>query len=300
MTGKLTLSGAPSSAAEGKEALRKILAEANFALVDTFSSQGTQAFFCTRQVKLDSGLEKTIAYLVFRGTEPKDFRDIKSDVRASLKSVEVDGETIQLHSGYHDAFEVVKEDLQAVLRDTAHDQLFITGHSLGGALAIVTTRILASGITGACYTFGAPPVGTIDVQNKLKTPVYEIINEVDIVPRLPNPWAASAIKLFLRLLRLLLKSVTVVEKALASGTWDEKLESFIDAMTKYRHPGYQSYLVGLGNDARLRVNLGGYDRFNMFRKIILKKSFTQFKKLVEDHSIDVYVGKLKVHALRRQ
>jgi triacylglycerol lipase len=297
---RTVLSDTPSSAAEGEAALRKILKEAEFDLIKTFSQEGTQAFFCTRKVKLESGIEKTVAFLVFRGTEPKDFRDIKSDVKAKLKAVDADGEVLLLHSGYLEAFELVRSEIEDVLEKRTYDQLFITGHSLGGALATVTTRILASSITGACYTFGAPPIGTIEVQNTLKTPVYEIINEIDIVPRLPNPWMTGFILFLLRFLRLLAKSVTIIEKALASGTWDERLESFIESMTKYRHSGYVSYLVGTGNAAHLRYNVSSWDRFRWWTLMMWKRRIWQFKKMVSDHSIDEYIAKLKVHALRRQ
>jgi hypothetical protein len=297
---RVVLSTAPSSAAEGEEALKKILQGVDFNLLRTFSCQGTQAFFCTRKVTLESGTEKIIAYLVFRGTEPKDFQDIKADVRAELKEVDVAGEVLLLHRGYFEAFQLVRRELEEVLRDTPSDQLFITGHSLGGALAMVATRILASGITGACYTFGAPPIGTIEIQNNLKTPVYEIINEIDIVPRLPNPWLTTGMLVLLRLFRLIAKSVTVIEKMLASGNWDEKLESFIESMTKYRHPGYVSYLVGSGGEACLRYNVSSFDRLRWFSAMTWKKAFGNFKKMGSDHSIEVYVDKLRVHGLRRQ
>jgi hypothetical protein len=297
---RVVLSSAPSTAAEGQAALGRILKEVEFDLVKTFTVEGTQAFFCTRKVVLESGTPKTLAFLVFRGTEPKDFRDIKSDVRAALKEYKIDDEVIEFHSGYLDAFELVRTDIAGALKGTSFDQLFITGHSLGGALAIVATRILASEITGACYTFGAPPIGTVAVQNKLKTPVYEIINEIDIVPRLPNPWMTSGFLVLLRALRLVAKSVTVIEKILASGSWDEKLEAFIESMTKYRHPGYVSYLVGAGASARLRYNVSSFDRFRWWYTMMWKRRIWQFNKMLTDHSIDEYIAKLRVHALSRQ
>lgn len=297
---RTVLSSSPSTAAEGALALSHILRSANFDLVKTFSTQGTQAFFCTKKVTLESSAQKTVAFLAFRGTEPKDFRDIKSDVKAALRKIAVDGEEIELHSGYLDAFELVRADIQSTLQQTPHDQLFITGHSLGGALAIVTTRLLAASSNGACYTFGAPPIGTVDVQNKLKTPVYEIINEIDIVPRLPNPWLTSGIVLLLRLLRLIAKLFTVVERLLASGSWDERLETFMASMTRYCHPGYVSYLVGTGNAARLRYNVSGYERLGWWLSLMWKRRIWQFKKMVDDHSIDEYVTKLKFSGLSRQ
>lgn len=297
---RVVLSESPSSAAEGRAALEKILKGAGFDLVQVFSVEGTQAFFCTRQVPQQAGGEKTVAFLVYRGTEPKDFRDIKTDVRASLRKVNIDGAEIEMHSGYLDAFGLLRADIEAALDGAKHDQLIITGHSLGGALAIVTTRFLASDSTGACYTFGAPPVGTIDVQNRLKTPVYEIINEVDIVPRLPNPWLSTAMVIVLRSLRLVAKMFTALNTLLASGTWDEKLEAYVESMTRYRHTGYLSYLVGSGSAARLRYNVDAFDRLKWWLSMMWKKGFGDFGRMVSDHSIDLYAEKLKTHARSRQ
>ncbi len=294
------LSGSPSSNLKAENALREILAAAGFELVKTFSVKGTQAYLCTKKINSQSGAEKTIAFLAFRGTEPKDFRDIKTDINAQLDSIELDGETIEFHSGYLAAFKLVEDDIQRALDGTPHDQLFITGHSLGGALAVVTTRILASSVNGACYTFGAPPVGSFAVQNKLKTPVYQIINKVDIVPRLPNPWLVSGIAVLLRIAKYVAKSVTVTQKLLANGSWDERLESYIDSMTKYRHPGYRSYLVGSGSASRLRFNVNSFDLFSWWVAMMWKRKIFMFKKMVSDHSVDEYVDKLKVHGLTRQ
>ena len=69
---RIILSSSPSSAEEAEEALKRILSVGGFTLTKTFSNEGTQAFFCTRKIKPDSGVHKTIAFLVFRGTEPKE------------------------------------------------------------------------------------------------------------------------------------------------------------------------------------------------------------------------------------
>ena len=241
-----------------------------------------------------------MVFLAFRGTEPTDFRDIKTDVKAKLESVKLDGGNVDFHSGYLESLRLLEGDITKKLETVAYDQLFITGHSLGGALAIAFTRLHAASTNGACYTFGAPPVGAVEVQNGLKTPVYEIINEIDIVPRLPNPWLIGATSLLLKLLRLVLKLFTVTAKLLASSKWDDKLAEYVEMMTRYRHPGYRSYLVGSSSAARLRYNVSAYDRFGWWWSMIWKTRFTKFRKMVSDHSIDVYIEKLKTHALRRQ
>lgn len=294
------LTSDPTSESESKQAFEAILDGAGFTLVDTFSKEGTQAFLCTKEYEMDGGTKKTVAFLSFRGTEPKQFEDIKTDVRARLIEVDVGHEKVEFHSGFYDSLGLIKDELAKEIAAAKYDQLFVTGHSLGGALAIIYTRLFAPSSNGACYTFGAPPVGAVEVQNGLKTPVYEIINELDIVPRLPNPWLVGFTSLLLKIIRLLGKVFTIVNKVLLSGTWDETWEDYIKMLTRYRHPGYVSYLVGSGKEARLRYNVNSWDRLGWWRKMILKKSIGGFKKLVSDHMIDLYIEKLRQHALKRQ
>ena len=296
---RLLLSNTPTTSVGGKKALAKILEGAGFVLIETFSRKGTQAFICKREIKLNGGKNKTTAFLVYRGTE-KEYQDIKTDISAKLEKVEIGNETIEIHSGYLKAFREVKEDIIKTLKETSYDQLFITGHSLGGALAMVTTLMLASDTNGACYTFGAPPIGTVNIQNRLKTPIYEIINKIDIVPRLPNPWMITVIVWLIRFLRIAAKSVTFINKLFADGTWDDRLEAYIDSMTKYRHSGYISYLVGAGDEAHLRYNVSSFDRFRWWSEVVLKKSFRNSEKMLTDHYIDNYISKLRAHALSRQ
>ncbi len=296
---KTMLAGAPEVTMDSRVALAKILEVGGFELIETFNKHGTQAFLCKRRIQRGDSGEKVVAYLAFRGTEPTEFKDIKTDISARLITVEVAGQSFDMHQGYHDALKLVDTDINRVLEGVAYDQLIVCGHSLGGALGIAYTRFHATGVNGACYTFGAPPVGAVEFQNGLKTPVYEIINELDIVPRLPNPWLGWFTVLLLRLLRLVAKSVTLLEKLLFSGQLDEKLEAFLESMTRYRHPGYLSYLVGVESEARLRYNLSTFDRLSLWVRMIGRKTFRAFNKLVADHNIDVYIAKLRTHAMSR-
>jgi pimeloyl-ACP methyl ester carboxylesterase len=294
------LTASPADRQSSTRALTDILNTADFSLIGTFSAAGTQGFFCTQRVKLVEDRSKTAGFLVFRGTETTDYRDILTDVRAKLTRVEIDGDSFEVHDGYRRAFEDARPRLTELLAETSYDQLFVTGHSLGGALAILSTRILANSVNGACYTFGAPPVGAIEVQNQLKTPVYQITNETDVVPRLPNPWLAWPVKLLLRLLLYILKLFTVPARVLATSTLDERIEEYVDQMTRFRHPGYVSYLVGTGSKARLRYNVSSFDRLCWWGTFVWRRRFGGITKVVKDHAIDVYISKLKAHGLSRQ
>jgi len=218
-----------------------------------------------------------------------------------MEQYEHNGDILTFHSGYLGAFRqlIDHSDLKADLQEVEYDRLIMTGHSLGGALAAVATRLLAADVNGACYTFGAPPIGTIDIQNKLKTPVYHIINETDIVPRLPNPYLILWAKFFLWIFGLIIRLIVGPFSWLLNNQWKSRLLGLLNSMIKYRHPGYRSYLVGNSSEAHLRYNLNAYDLLALWIKLVWVSRIFMFKVMVGHHSIDAYCAKLKSHARKR-
>ncbi|RFC41545.1 MAG: N-acetyl-anhydromuramyl-L-alanine amidase AmpD, partial [Verrucomicrobia bacterium] len=99
----------------------------------------------------------------------------------------------RVHRGFSQAFAVVREALFTTLTD--HDpesrkELWLTGHSLGGALALLTAAELPNPgrITGI-YTFGQPRAGLTDFQTKVDEVFvgryFRFVNFDDVVPRIP-------------------------------------------------------------------------------------------------------------------
>jgi hypothetical protein len=93
--------------------------------------------------------------------------------------------------GYQTASNAVWPQLSALLSNLAPDEkeVFVTGHSLGGALAIITAnRIISDRLTdvSAVYTFGMPRPGSADFAasyNKdLGTCTYRLVHGEDLVP----------------------------------------------------------------------------------------------------------------------
>ena len=173
------------------DAFGNVLESSGFSLVDVINIRETQGFVCKRNV----ADEPPYLVLAFRGTEKK-ISDWLTDARC-IPAVE--GKT-RIHSGFLDAFtknvdaegRTVEELVREILdRPEARDEqgtplpLFITGHSLGGALALLATKLTAPDVTGACYTFGAPRIGNYEFFRFIKTPVYRVVNSSDVVPRVP-------------------------------------------------------------------------------------------------------------------
>lgn len=137
----------------------------------------------------------------FRGTQGKDLRDWITNL--NFDHVETpDG---AVHCGFNKAVDRVFEDLLIAVT-TFRNQgqaLFLTGHSLGGALATLTTlRLVNAGQSvSGLYTFGSPRVGDrtyfdsfntalgrgldAEVNTVLINRAFRIVNDEDIVPKLP-------------------------------------------------------------------------------------------------------------------
>ena len=147
------------------------LTAGNFTLITTFNQDDTQGFI----VKTD-----TFAVLCFRGTEAKSKKDIKTDLKFRLKKAPSGA----AHRGFLAAYNTVKPTITKTL-ETLDFPLYITGHSLGGALATLAAADLPYPKIAACYTYGSPRVGNRRFEQAIKVPVYRIQNSSDIVTRLP-------------------------------------------------------------------------------------------------------------------
>ncbi len=83
--------------------------------------------------------------------------DLRTDSRFFFKSAKVGG---RVHSGFADAFAEISDCLDAILSLRLPGQkLWLTGHSLGGALATLAAAHVGSDAVDGLYTFGSPRVG---------------------------------------------------------------------------------------------------------------------------------------------
>lgn len=66
--------------------------------------------------------------------------------------------------------------------------LYVTGHSLSGALAQLATAALDRYSLAACYTFGSPWVAALGFHRLVKAPDCRVVNGWALVPGVPQLW----------------------------------------------------------------------------------------------------------------
>jgi len=150
-----------------------------FKLIKTFNSKetDTQAFLAAND---------DFAVLAFRGTEVAKKVDMLTDVSA-IKISTLQGE---VHKGFSVAYASVEMDIGNQIMILKDIPLYITGHSLGAALATVCTQRLEHTPAfqeriAACYTYGSPRVGDSHFDMEFKSPIYRVVNTTDIVTVVP-------------------------------------------------------------------------------------------------------------------
>jgi triacylglycerol lipase len=155
---------------------------------DFFDHQDTQGFVA------ESGDAIIVA---FRGTQPDRAMDWFVDAGAIHRVW--DHQAGKVHTGFYRALRAVwgvtlanGEVLPRRLINRGSKTIWITGHSLGGALAelcaaqaVFVSNIPVQGV----YTFGQPRVGNKDfadaVGGKIGSGIFRFVNHRDIVPRVP-------------------------------------------------------------------------------------------------------------------
>ena len=130
--------------------------------------------------------------LTFRGTQVDDFWSSVLDFVVDVQLLPVPDPAGHLvHAGFNAALGEVWTDIERRLRAEQARlprPLWVTGHSLGAALAtLAASRLSADAslrLQGA-YTFGSPRVGDRAFGKAIGVPVYRFRNDSDIVPHLP-------------------------------------------------------------------------------------------------------------------
>ena len=166
--------------------------------------------------------------------------------------------------------------------------LYITGHSLGGALAVVATWYQSSQRLAACYTFGAPRVCNEELIDWFKTPIYRVVNGPDPVSFVPpTRWVVSGVR------SALLMGGKVLPPLKSVATW-------LDEVPSYRHVGHMLYLGGNiptdGGGTRPKVEFGLSGAARLLRYATARIHGGKTNRIDAYHNMQAYREKLKSFA----
>lgn len=144
---------------------------------------------------------REVVFISLRGTQQLYDWVVNLNVSKSRPYADVDLD-IYFHKGFHRAvascmYEIHSEILGRFGKDNI---LYVTGHSLGGALAAILHAIWHRGhihyrhfgyspideplATHSCYTFGMPRYGNFHAVEHFANP-YHVYNQSDVVPTIP-------------------------------------------------------------------------------------------------------------------
>jgi pimeloyl-ACP methyl ester carboxylesterase len=176
------------------------------------------------------GVCDTHAVLAFRGSDPVTLPAWVTDAVVRLVArAEYDG---RVHLGFSSALKRTWDKIERALDAVGDRPLFLTGHSMGGALAILAAcRLARAGQEPvATYTYGAPRVGDPAFCEGYALRTYRVVNRLDIVPEMP---LASA--------KALLPSQTRINQKIL-----DKLHRLAERVPCYGHVRTLVYIDGDG------------------------------------------------------
>lgn len=125
-----------------------------------------------------------VVVVVFRGT------DERADWLVNLDRTTIQTEEGPIHRGFFNAYGTLRDKIAGAVTAAKAKHVWVTGHSLGGALAVVCAADLIENdieIRGV-ITFGQPMVARRELVRYLDTLLLRrlahYVNEADVVPRL--------------------------------------------------------------------------------------------------------------------
>jgi len=132
------------------------------------------------------------AFVAFRGTQT--FDDWVGNFDALFEPYKYVPNSGQVHMGFQSIYDALHDSVAAGIGAAIAgcDDLLVTGHSLGGALAVLAAPDLAKSlrpIVPELITFAGPAAGLVDFAHFFDLVIpscYRVVNFWDIVPRLPQ------------------------------------------------------------------------------------------------------------------
>ncbi len=156
-------------------------------LSEFFDCGGTQAFVA------QSDSEVIIS---FAGIEPSKRQDWLANVRVKQTEIRLrryDYKGFRVHRGFYKALQQVSRPMEKLVRSVCAegvDKIYVTGHSLGAALAQLFAFLHLERLSPQVYTFGSPRVfgrkAAKEYNYKIGGSSWRFQNHRDIVTRIPT------------------------------------------------------------------------------------------------------------------
>lgn len=221
------------------------------------------------------------AVIMFRGTNPPEIQDWLANI--NTKSYE--SEDGNVHAGFWASYEALHDQLIEVLRQKQPKRIWVTGHSLGGALAVVCSYRLMTDegkeIAGV-MTFGQPRVGSPEfckhMDLELRGRMVHFVNENDLVPRIPPSFEHFGSLVWYRggVIRRSRPPNLIMSSGADSKNDDEFVE--LPAMSQQE---FEKAKRGLNEQPKVQHSPGGQP--------LMQSSF----RYIDDHDIELYIDRLR-------
>jgi hypothetical protein len=183
--------------------------------------------------------------LVFRGSQQ--LEDWKTNLKIRLQQFTILADQTamppagRVHRGFLAAWQSIEKQVVYYLKKwwTPDTKLWITGHSLGGALAAMATISLdTQGFTiSGLYTFGQPRIADWKMVNyvngKLKDRIFRYANNNDVVPLIPPqiiPWIPTRVYGHMGQFRYFNHGGTLRRHSWMSQRWPDRLLGLLQSL----------------------------------------------------------------------
>lgn len=130
------------------------------------------------------------AVIVLRGTEPT-----LADWLADFTILQARTEHGMIHAGFYKGYRPLHPQIKELLRRYQPNRVWLAGHSLGGALAVVSAyqlEVEGEYNVAGVMTFGQPMVVSSElkvfVEPKLKNKYVHFVNDMDPISRVVKPF----------------------------------------------------------------------------------------------------------------
>lgn len=224
-----------------------------------------------------------VTVVAFRGT---DFKEL-SDWIVNFRATDANTPHGAMHTGFYVAYASMKSQVEQILDDRKTTHVWVTGHSLGGAIAVACAYELEESgkhkIEGL-MTFGQPMVARQELAQYIDRILVgrfaRFVNRDDLVPRIPSSYAFCGSLVWFR----------------DSGVERSKPKQFLvgAATEKDALPNEGTEITPLSDEefARLQADMK-VDSSDPKRLPDEPRTYQGTPQIIEDHDMSGYVEKVR-------